>query len=70
MQTLTVLDSYPAPGGPDCIDVLADGKTILVTSRWAGKLSVIDTEKKAVIKQVRVGKSPHGVWTLHHAPIY
>lgn len=70
MQTLTVLDSYPAPGGPDCMDVLADGKTILVTSRWAGKLSVIDTENKAVIKQVRVGKSPHGVWTLHHAPTY
>ena len=38
--------------------------------RWVGKLSVINTEKKAVIKQVRAGKSPHDVWTLHHAPTY
>lgn len=67
MQTLEVVDSYPAPGGPDCMDVLADGKTLLVTSRWAGKLTVIDLETKKVSQQVRVGKSPHGVWTLGHA---
>jgi hypothetical protein len=24
-------------------------------------------EKKAVVKQIPVGKSPHGVWTLNHA---
>ncbi|SQE12518.1 exported protein [Bordetella pertussis] len=46
MQTLEVVDSYPAPGGPDCMDVLADGKMLLVTSRWAGKLTVIDLETK------------------------
>ncbi|CFM18158.1 Streptogramin lyase [Bordetella pertussis] len=67
MQTLEVVDSYPAPGGPDCMDVLADGKMLLVTSRWAGKLTVIDLETKKVSQQVRVGKSPHGVWTLGHA---
>ncbi|KDC80531.1 lactonase, 7-bladed beta-propeller domain protein [Bordetella bronchiseptica MBORD635] len=67
MQTLEVVDSYPAPGGPDCMDVLADGKTLLVTSRWAGKLTVIDLETRQVSQQVRVGKSPHGVWTLGHA---
>ncbi|CFP47340.1 Streptogramin lyase [Bordetella pertussis] len=67
MQTLEVVDSYPAPGGPDCMDVLADGKMLLVTSRWASKLTVIDLETKKVSQQVRVGKSPHGVWTLGHA---
>jgi len=40
---------------------------LLVTARWAGKLAVIDLEKKAVVKTVAVGKSPHGVWILNHA---
>jgi len=68
-QTLTVVDNYPAPGGPDCMDLLADGKTLLVTSRWARKLTFIDIEKKQVVRQVNVGRSPHGVWTLDHAPV-
>lgn len=67
IRTLSVVDTYPAPGGPDCIDVLADGKTLLVSSRWARKLTLIDIEKKQVIRQVAVGRSPHGVWTLEHA---
>jgi YVTN family beta-propeller protein len=68
LQTLEVVDTYPAPGGPDCIDVVAGGKILMVTSRWARKLTVIDTETRKVIRQVPVGKSPHGVWTLDHAP--
>mgnify|MGYP002651897603 CR=1 FL=1 len=68
MQTLTVTDTFAVPGGPDCMDVLADGKTLLVTSRWARKLTVVDLEQKKVSSQVPVGKSPHGVWTLNHAP--
>jgi len=66
-QSLSVVASYPAPGGPDCIDVLADGKTLMVTSRWARKLTFIDIDKKQVVRQVAVGRSPHGVWTLDHA---
>lgn len=68
LQTLTVVDSYPAPGGPDCIEVSRDGKLIYVTSRWARKLTVIDMASRKVVQQVKVGKSPHGVWTLDHAP--
>ena len=68
LQTLEVVDNYPAPGGPDCIDVSSDGKQILVTSRWARKLTVIDVATRKVSRQVNVGKSPHGVWTLDHAP--
>ena len=64
MQTFTVVATYPAPGGPDCMDLLADGKTILVTSRWARKLTVIDTVQGKVVRQIPVGRSPHGVWTL------
>jgi YVTN family beta-propeller protein len=67
-QTLSVVDSFPAPGGPDCMELLADGRTLMVTSRWARKLTFIDTTSKQIVRQVEVGRSPHGVWTLDHAP--
>ncbi len=67
-RAMTVVDQYPGPGGPDCMDLTADGRYILLSSRWAGKLSVVDTVTRQVVRQVRVGKSPHGVWTLDHAP--
>ena len=66
-KSLTVVDKYPGPGGPDCMDITADGKTILLSSRWAQKLSVIDMSTRQVVRQIKVGKSPHGVWTLDHA---
>jgi YVTN family beta-propeller protein len=67
-QTMTVVENYPAPSGPDCMDLSADGRFIYVASRWAKKLTVIDTSTRTVVRQVSVGKSPHGVWTLDHAP--
>ena len=67
LQTMTVVDTYAAPGGPDCMEVSADGKFIFVTSRWARKLSVIDVSTSQLVRQVNVGASPHGVWTLDHA---
>ncbi len=66
-QTMTVVSQLPGPGGPDCMELLADGKTLLVSSRWARKLTYIDIETKKVLRQVNVGRSPHGVWTLDHA---
>jgi YVTN family beta-propeller protein len=66
--TMSVVESYPAPSGPDCMDLSADGRFIYVASRWAKKLTVIDTKTREVVRQVKVGKSPHGVWTLDHAP--
>lgn len=67
-QTLSVVAEYPAPGGPDCMEMLTDNRTLLVSSRWARKLSFIDIEQKKVVRQIDVGRSPHGVWTLDHAP--
>ena len=67
-KNFTVVDQYPGPTGPDCMDVMADGNTILLASRWAQKLSVIDMSTRKVVRQIKVGKSPHGVWTLDHAP--
>lgn len=67
-QKLAVVDRFAAPGGPDCMDLSADGRYIYVASRWIKKLTVIDTTTRKVVRQVAVGKSPHGVWTLNHAP--
>ena len=67
LATLKVTDTYRVPGGPDCMDVTADGKTLYVTSRWAKKLSVVDLASRQVTRQITVGRSPHGVWTLDHA---
>lgn len=67
-QSLTVVDSFPGPSGPDDMEVTRDGKFIYLASRWAGKLSVIDMATRKVVHQVSVGKSPHGIWTLDHAP--
>ena len=68
LQTLQVVDAFAVPGGPDCMDVSRDGSQILVTSRWIRKLTVIDVASRKVVRQVNVGRSPHGVWTLDHAP--
>ena len=66
-QSLQVVEHYPAPGGPDCMELLSDGRTLLVTSRWARKLTLLDTVERRVTRQLPVGRSPHGVWTLNHA---
>ena len=68
LQLLTSVETYPAPGGPDCIEVLPGARMLLVSSRWAQKLTLIDTKERKVVGQVAVGKAPHGVWTLNHAP--
>ncbi|MEK8050829.1 YncE family protein [Ideonella sp. DXS22W] len=66
-QAVRVVAELPGPSGPDCMELLADGKTLLLSSRWAGKMSVIDVEARKVLRQVSVGRSPHGIWTLNHA---
>ncbi|MBL8326657.1 MAG: YncE family protein [Rubrivivax sp.] len=68
MQALAVVAELPGPGGPDCMELMADGRTLLVSSRWARKLTVVDVERREVVRQIEVGRSPHGVWTLDHAP--
>lgn len=68
IDAMKVVAELPGPSGPDCMEVLADGKTLLVSSRWARKLTFIDIEARKVLHQVPVGRSPHGVWTLDHAP--
>lgn len=68
LKDFTVAAQLPGPGGPDCMEMLSDGRTLLVSSRWARKVTAVDIQTRQVVRQVAVGKSPHGVWTLDHAP--
>jgi YVTN family beta-propeller protein len=65
LTTLKVVATYPGDSGPDCMEVM--GGRLLVTSRWAKKLTVIDLASGKIERQIPVGTSPHGVWTLDHA---
>jgi YVTN family beta-propeller protein len=67
LTDFSVAAQLPGPGGPDCMEMMSDNRTLLLTSRWAGQLTVIDVDSRKVVRQVKVGRSPHGVWTLDHA---
>jgi len=66
LMRLEVVGQYQAPGGPDCMEVTTDGK-LLVSSRWTKRMTVTDLASGRIERQVRVGKTPHGIWTLAHA---
>jgi YVTN family beta-propeller protein len=68
--TLESVMQFKAPGGPDCMEVTADGKLLMVSSRWIKKVSVIDIATGQLVRQIKVGKSPHGIWTVDHAKRY
>jgi YVTN family beta-propeller protein len=67
-QTQSVVAELPGPGGPDDMEVSADGKTLMVSSRWIRKVTWVDIASRAIIRQTNVGRSPHGIYTLDHAP--
>jgi YVTN family beta-propeller protein len=68
MNTLSVLETFAVPGGPDCMELTADGKELWVTSRWIKKVTVIDMDTRKIKTQIPVGRSPHGIYIHNHAP--
>ena len=68
MQTLSVVEKYDVPGGPDDMEIRADGKELWATARFARKVQVVDLEQKKLARSIPVGRSPHGVFFLNHAP--
>jgi YVTN family beta-propeller protein len=68
LTALSVVETFAAPGGPDDMEISGDGKTMVFTSRWIKKLSVLDMSTRKLVRQIPVGTSPHGVWTLDHLP--
>jgi YVTN family beta-propeller protein len=66
MTNWTKVADIKVPGGPDCMELTADGKTLYVTSRWIKQVSVVDMGLKAVVASAGVGKSPHGIYFDDH----
>lgn len=64
--TLTVTKRFTVSGGPDDIDFAPGGK-LWITRRWAEKVAVLDPAT-GVIEDVKVGRSPHGLWLNPSAP--
>jgi YVTN family beta-propeller protein len=63
--TLSAVRTLRAPGAPDCLDFSADGRQMWFTQRVANRVGVIDIETGAVLANIPVGRSPHGI--LFHA---
>lgn len=68
MQTLTEVEKYDVPGGPDDMEIRADGKELWATARFARKVQVVNLEQKKLSYSIPVGRSPHGVSFISHAP--
>lgn len=58
--TLKVTKTFRIGGGPDDIDFAPGGK-LWITRRWAEKVAVLDPAT-GVIEDIKVGRSPHGLW--------
>lgn len=67
-QTMTVIEKYDVPGGPDDMEVRADGKELWATARFGRRVQVVDLTTKTLKTSIPVGSSPHGVFFLNHAP--
>lgn len=59
--TLAPVNTYQAPGAPDCISFSPDGRQVWFTQRVANRVGVLDVETGALLTEIRVGRSPHGI---------
>ena len=66
-QTMSVIEKYDVPGGPDDMEVRADGKELWATARFGRRVQVVDLTTKALKTSIPVGSSPHGVFFINHA---
>lgn len=66
-RTMSIVGRYEVPGGPDDMEVRADGKELWTTARFARRVQVIDLETGKLVRSIPVGSSPHGVFFLDHA---
>ncbi|MBS0543634.1 MAG: beta-propeller fold lactonase family protein [Proteobacteria bacterium] len=66
-RTMSIVEKYDVPGGPDDMEVRADGKELWATARFARRVQVVDLTTKQLVRSIPVGSSPHGVFFLDHA---
>ncbi|NCX88819.1 MAG: YncE family protein, partial [Betaproteobacteria bacterium] len=63
-----VVSNIAVPGGPDCMEIAADLKTMWVTSRFARAVQVLDLPSGRIVQRIAVGRSPHGIFMHQRAP--
>jgi DNA-binding beta-propeller fold protein YncE len=61
---MRVVATIRVPGGPDDMDITADGKELWVTQRFLRRIAIVDMATLKMVGHVPVGKSPHGVFVL------
>jgi YVTN family beta-propeller protein len=49
------------------MELSRDGGRLWVTSRWINRVTVIDMRTKELLRSIRVGRSPHGIYFPTHA---
>lgn len=69
MQTLKTTGEFAVSGGPDCMELTADGTQLWVTQRFAGRVAVLEMPSGKLLKSVRVGRSPHGIYFHNRAAL-
>jgi len=69
MQTLENVATIPVPGGPDDMEITADGKQLWTTSRFIKQVTVVDLATREIVRKIPVGRSPHGIFFVHRAPL-
>jgi DNA-binding beta-propeller fold protein YncE len=69
MQTLKTTAEFAVSGGPDCMELTADGTQLWVTQRFAGRVAVLEMPSGKLLKSVRVGRSPHGIYFHNRAAL-
>ncbi len=67
-KDMKIAGTIKVPGGPDCMDITADGKELWVTQRFLRRIAIVDIAQMKMVGHVPVGKSPHGVFILRTGP--
>jgi DNA-binding beta-propeller fold protein YncE len=68
MQTFEKKYDIKVSGGPDCMELSADRRTLWVTQRWTKQVGVIDVKARKHVTSIAVGRSPHGLFIADSAP--
>jgi YVTN family beta-propeller protein len=65
---LKIVGGFKVPGGPDDMELKKNGRELWVTARWRNRVHVVDLRTRKVIRTIKVGRSPHGIYYHEHAP--
>ena len=68
LALLTTSTAASAGSSNSLMDVAPDGKLLLVANRDNGTVTVVDTESRKVLREIKVGDKPEGVTWIGNGP--